>query len=360
LELPSYEEASTDKNAFIKMSEIFYANNDPVTAKGLFQKHGDNPKFGNRYLIQNPPQSHLTSQELDGIYELPYERQLHPYYKEMGKVTALDTITFSVTTHRGCFGECHFCSIGVHQGRTVISRSEKSVMKEVEGLTKLPGFTGFIADVGGPTANMYGIECEKKLKSGACADKRCLFPKICKTLPLAHRRQTELLKKLRTIPGVKKIFVGSGIRYDMVLEDEKYGREYLNELVEHHVSGQIKIAPEHTEESVLLWMGKPSSSYLQRFVKEFNEINNRLKKNQFMTYYFIAAHPGCTTKEMLRLKDFIRRELKMRPEQIQIFTPTPSTWSTVMYWTGIDPFTKKPIFVEKNLAQKERQKEIIK
>jgi uncharacterized radical SAM protein YgiQ len=354
IELPSFEKASTDKVAFTEMFNIFYNNTDPVTARGLSQKHGD------RYLIQNPPQPQLTTAELDEIYDIPYTRDQHPSLKSRGKVTALDTITYSLTTHRGCYGECNFCAIAVHQGRTVISRSEQSIIKEAQAITRLPGFTGYISDVGGPTANMYGIECSKKITAGACADKGCLFPVPCKTLPIDHRRQIDLLKKLRALPGIKKVFVGSGIRYDMVLQDKIHGNEYIDEIVEHHISGQIKIAPEHVADHVLRIMGKPGIEPLKKFIKQFNTVNERLKKRQFMTYYFIAAHPGCTTNDMRQLKEFALRELKMRPEQIQIFTPTPSTWSTVMYWTEINPFTRQPLFVEKNPFKKEQQKSALK
>ncbi len=354
LELPSYEEVSKDKNTFIRMFDIFYKNNDPLTAKGLYQKHGD------RYLIQNPPQPNLSVNELDEIHELPYARDIHPFYAKMGEVRAQDTIKFSITTHRGCYGECNFCSIGVHQGRSVISRSEESIIREAEKLTKLPGFTGFISDIGGPTANMYGIECSKKLERGACEEKRCLYPGICDKMPVDHSRQTELLKKLRKLPGVKKVFVGSGIRYDMVCEDFEHGGEYLNELIEHHISGQIKVAPEHISEHVLSLMGKPGTTSLKKFMLQYEAVNEKLKKKQFMTYYFIAAHPGCTIQDMQKLRDFARKDLKLNPEQVQIFTPTPSSWSTVMYWTGINPFTAAPIFVEKDDRKKEIQKNILK
>ncbi|MCX5778642.1 MAG: YgiQ family radical SAM protein [Elusimicrobia bacterium] len=354
IELPSFEKASTDKNEFTESFRAFYHNTDPLTARGLCQKHGD------RYLVQNPPQPHLTTAELDEIYDLPYTRAHHPAYKNRGKVTALETINFSVTTHRGCYGECNFCAIAVHQGRTVTSRSEQSIIKEVQGITQLPGFTGYISDVGGPTANMYGIECEKKITIGDCGDKRCLFPAPCRMMPIDHRKQLNLLKKLRGIPGVKKVFVGSGIRYDMVLEDEKSGQEYVDAIVEHHVSGQMKIAPEHIVEPVLQAMGKPNTVPLKKFIALFKNANERFNKRQFMTYYFIAAHPGCTMNDMQRLKEFAQRELKMQPEQIQIFTPTPSTWSTVMYWTGVNPFTRQPVFVEKNPFRKEQQKTALK
>ena len=354
IELPPFEEVSSDKDAFIRMFKVFYDNNDPLTAKGLYQKHGG------RCLIQNPPQPALTSEELDEVYELDYKRAAHPSVAKLGKVRALDTINFAVTTHRGCYGECNFCAITVHQGRAVTSRSEKSIIKEVEGLKKLPGFTGFIADVGGPTANMYGIECDKMSKSGACKEKRCLFPDICGSLSPDHGRQTELLKKLRSIPGIKKVFVGSGIRYDMVLKDKKNGQKYLDERIAHHVSGQLKVAPEHADDKLLELMGKPSNECLKEFVERFRETNKRFGKNQFLTYYFIAAHPGCTLSDMARLRSFVSHELKLRPEQVQVFTPAPSCWSSVMYWTGKDPFTGKALFVEKDNRRKDQQKEALK
>jgi uncharacterized radical SAM protein YgiQ len=351
--LPSYQEVQEDKQKFITMFHDFYLNNDPLTAKGLCQKQDS------RYLIQNPPGYPLTQKELDQIYDLDYEREVHPYYRKEGKVKALETIKFSIPTHRGCYGDCNFCSIAVHQGRTIQQRSRRSILKEAKLLASMKDFKGYILDLGGPTANMYGIECQKKLKSGSCIDKKCLYPQICPNLKINHQAQIEILKKIRKIKGVKKVFVASGIRYDMLLKDQKYGEEYLRELIKHHISGQLKIAPEHIEDNVLEKMGKPDQGYLKKFKDKFFQINKELKKKQFLTYYLIAAHPGCKEEDMQRLKKFTSQELKINPEQVQIFTPLPSTYSTLMYYTEIDPFNQKPIFVEKNLKKKERQKEIV-
>ncbi|MBA7500326.1 hypothetical protein ES704_03081 [subsurface metagenome] len=351
--LPSYQEVKGDNKKFISMFQAFYINNDPITAKGLCQQQDS------RYLIQNPPAYPLTQKELGKIHDLPYEREVHPYYKKEGEVEALKTIKFSITTHRGCYGECNFCSITVHQGKVIQERSEKSILREAKLLTKLGDFKGYILDVGGPTANMYGIECQKKLKSGSCTDNRCLYPQICSSLKINHKKQMEILKKIRQIEGVKKVFVASGIRYDMLLGDQKCGEKYLRELVKYHISGQLKIAPEHTENNVLEKMGKPDQGYLKRFRDKFLQINKEQKKKQFLTYYLIAAHPGCREGDMYRLKEYASKELKLNPEQVQIFTPTPSTYSTLMYYTERDPFTGKAIYVEKNLKKKGRQKEIV-
>ncbi|TET04233.1 MAG: YgiQ family radical SAM protein, partial [Candidatus Atribacteria bacterium] len=351
--LPSYQEVKGDKKKFISMFHTFYLNNDPLTAKGLCQQQDS------RYLIQNPPSYPLAQKELDKIHDLPYEREVHPYYRKEGEVKALETIKFSITTHRGCYGECNFCSITVHQGKVIQGRSEKSILREAKLLTRLKDFKGYILDMGGPTANMYGIECQKKLKSGSCADKRCLYPQICSSLKINHKRQMEILNKIRQIKGIKKVFVASGIRYDMLLNDQKYGEKYLRELIKHHISGQLKIAPEHTENNVLEKMGKPDRGYLKRFRDKFLQINKEHKKKQFLTYYLIAAHPGCREGDMHRLKEYTSKELKLNPEQVQIFTPTPSTYSTLMYYTEIDPFTGKAIYVEKNLKKKGRQKGIV-
>ncbi|PIY33498.1 MAG: YgiQ family radical SAM protein, partial [Candidatus Infernicultor aquiphilus] len=325
--LPSYQEVQEDKQKFITMFHDFYLNNDPLTAKGLCQKQDS------RYLIQNPPNYPLSQKRLDQIYDLDYEREVHPYYRKDGSVKALETIKFSIPTHRGCYGDCNFCSIAVHQGRTIQQRSEKSILKEVKLLASMKDFKGYILDLGGPTANMYGIECQKKLKLGSCPNKRCLYPQICANLQINHQAQIEILKKIRKIKGIKKVFVASGIRYDMLLEDQKYGEEYLRELIKHHISGQLKIAPEHIEDNVLEKMGKPDQGYLKKFKDKFFQINKELKKKQFLTYYLIAAHPGCKEEDMQRLKKFTSQELKINPEQVQIFTPLPSTYSTLMYYT---------------------------
>jgi uncharacterized radical SAM protein YgiQ len=308
-ELPAYDTVKTDNKSLIEMFHAFYRNNDPLNAQGLYQKHGT------RYLVHNPPALSLTQEELDGVYKLVFERTQHPYYERQGKVKALETIRFSISTHRGCYGECNFCAIAVHEGRTVQWRSQKSILTEAEIIASLPDFKGYIVDMGGPTANMYGYECSKKLKTGSCKDKRCLYPQICQSLKVNHNQQIELLRKIRRIPGVKNAFVASGIRYDLLLNDKQYGKEYLDEIVKHHISGQMKIAPEHTEDFVLQRMGKPGKDLLLQFKELFESSNRRARKEQFLTYYLIAAHPGCTLNDMKMLKRFTSRELKMNPNR---------------------------------------------
>lgn len=353
LELPAFETVAADKLAFIDMYHLFYRNTDPLTAKGLYQRHGD------RCLVQNPPPEYPSQSALDEVYALPFQRAQHPYYEQQGPVKALETIRFSISTHRGCYGECNFCAIAVHEGRTVRWRSAESIQAEAEALVHLQGFKGYIQDVGGPTANMYGFECMKKLHSGVCEDKRCLYPAICPALKPDHAPQVEILRRLRRIPGVRKVFVASGIRYDLLMADGAHGGVYLEEIVEHHVSGQLKVAPEHTEGPVLARMGKPGQAELLRFKKMFDDLSAKKHKDQYLTYYLIAAHPGCTEADMRRLKQFASQELHISPEQVQIFTPTPSTYSSVMYYTGLDPFSRQPLFVEKDTARRERQKAIV-
>ncbi|MCD4673873.1 MAG: YgiQ family radical SAM protein [Anaerolineaceae bacterium] len=353
LELPAYEAVRDDPQAFIEMFHRFYRNNDPLNARGLYQRHGD------RVLVQNPPNFYLSQDEMDEVYALKFEHSQHPWYQAQGEVKALETIRFSLSTHRGCYGECNFCAIAVHEGRTVRWRSPDSIESEARRITKLPGFKGYIQDVSGPTANMYGYECPKKLKDGSCQDRRCLTPEICPVLKIDHSRQLSLLRRLRRIEGVKKVFVASGIRYDMVLADRQHGRTYLKEIVEHHTSGQLKIAPEHTEEHVLRRMGKPGTADLHQFKAMFDQMNKTAGKKQFLTYYLIAAYPGCSLADMQKLKTYASRELRLNPEQVQIFTPTPSTYASVMYHTGIDPFSGEKLFVEKDLAGKLRQKSVV-
>jgi uncharacterized radical SAM protein YgiQ len=353
LELPSYEAVIQDKLAFIEMFHIFYKNNDPISGRGLCQKHAD------RFLVQNPPAPYQTQSELDAVYALDFERLQHPYYEAQGPVRALETIRFSISTHRGCYGECNFCAIAVHEGRTVRWRSQQSILDEAARLIAHPEFKGYILDVGGPTANMYGFECDKKLKNGACPAKRCLFPEICPLLELDHRPQLELLRQVRQLQGVKKVFVASGLRYDMILGDALCGEAYLDEIVEHHVSGQLKVAPEHSDNNVLDLMGKPGPDSLLKFKEKFDRLSRLAGKPQFLTYYLIAAHPGCSAQDMLRLKHFTSEKLHVNPEQVQIFTPTPSTYASLMYYTELDPFTRRPVFVEKDPRRKEHQKDIL-
>jgi len=317
-------------------------------------------KIDTRYSIQNPPCDYLDEKEMDEVAMYPYQRDLHPYHKPQGKVKCLETIKFSIQTHHGCWGECNFCAIGVHQGRTIRTRSEENIIEEAKEFTKMKEFKGIISDVGGPTANMYGYECGKKLKKGTCDDIRCVdFDRLCKVMKVDHSRSINLLRDIRKVPGVKKAFVASGLRYDFIPADKKHGYTYLKELVEHHISGQMKVAPEHTSDRVLKLMGKPGKQPLIEFKKMYDKLNKEAGKKQFLTYYLIAAHPGCEERDMHELKQFTTHELKMNPEQAQVFTPTPGTYSAVMYYTELDPETRKPIFVEKDRIRKEKQKSIV-
>jgi uncharacterized radical SAM protein YgiQ len=352
--LPFYEAVVKDPQAFTEMFHLFYDNNDSISARRLLQK------YDKRYLVHNPPQYLLSEMELDKIYGLDYQRDAHPFYARQGMIKALETIRFSITTHRGCYGECNFCAIAVHQGRTIQSRSQESIVAEAKELTRHPEFRGIIQDVGGATANMYGIECRLKPERGSCRGKRCLVPVICKKLPVNHREQRRLLEALRRIEGIRHIFVASGIRYDMILHDEKEGEKYLMDLVSYHVSGQMKVAPEHCQPEILALMGKPDQQRLViQFRKLFKRFTKEAGKKQFLTYYFIAAHPGCRTADMEKLRQFARDRLQLSPEQVQIFTPTPSTYSTLMYYTGKDPFSGRVLFVERNSVEKELQKEVM-
>ncbi len=353
IEIPGYEECKDSPDVFYDAFMTFYRNNDPITAKGLVQKHG------NRYLIHNPPAKILTTEELDRVYEMDFEDAVHPYYLKQGPVKAMETIRNSVTSLRGCYGECNFCSIALMQGRTVVSRSEESILREVKRISSRKGFNGIINDVGGPTANMYGFECSKKKLKGACDDKRCLYPKPCSNLPIDHSAHMHLLEAIRNMPGIKKVNIASGIRYDMIVADKMHGKTYLEDMCRHHVSGQMKIAPEHISDDVLRMMGKPGKDVLLGFKSMFDEINAKLGKDQFLTYYLIAAHPGCSEMHMKELSSFCRERLKTNPEQIQIFTPTPSTISTLMYYTRMDWVGKKNIKAEHSMQMKQRQKDIV-
>ena len=353
-QLPSHQDCLDDKEKYIDLFDLFYDNNDPIAAKGLCQK------VDTRYSIQNPPCDYLNEPEMDEVSALPFTRELHPYHRPEGKVKCLETIKFSIMTHQGCWGECNFCAIGVHQGRTIRTRSEQSIVKEANKFKEYKDFKGIISDLGGPTANMYGYECNKKLKLGTCDHQRCVdSTHLCKSMKPDHTRVIGMMKQVRNIDGIKKAFVASGIRYDLITEDKRKGYSYLKELVEHHISGQMKVAPEHTEQHVLDLMGKPGKQTLVDFKRLYDKLNKDMGKKQYLTYYLIAAHPGCEEKDMHELKRFTTHELKMNPEQAQVFTPTPGTYSAVMYYTEMDPVTRKKIFVEKDTHRKEKQKAIV-
>ncbi len=348
IQLPSFEESSTDKDSFRRMTQLFH-HKIGDTDTGFVQQHGS------RFLIHNPPQPSLSTAELDEVSDLDFEYDVHPYYKT-GEVRALETIKQSITTHRGCFGNCNFCSIAVHQGNTVVSRSPQSIVDEVMRIKRVPGFNGIIHDIGGPTANMYGATC---VKGWVCAKKHCLVPQICPNLRFGHKFQIELLQRLTAIQGIRKVFIASGIRHDLVVADKEYGKPYLDQLVKQHVSGQIKLAPEHCDNEILALMNKPSSKSLMKFKTMFDSTCSESGKRYFPTYYLIAAHPGCTLRHMQRLRTFMSTELKLIPEQVQIFTPTPSTISTTMYYCETDMAGNK-LFCEKSLKGMQQQKDALK
>lgn len=349
-ELPSHEIVGTDKAAFARMFERFYANADPWRAKPLYQRQDT------RYLIHNPPAPSLTPAELDAVYALPFQRAVHPYYQVMGPVNAVQTIQFSVTTHRGCFGQCRFCAIAVHQGRQVVSRTQAAIVQEVQAMTSHPDFKGIVSDIGGPTANMYGMGCRRNGGRRMCAHQQCLYPTVCKYLAVDHSAQIQLLNTLQRVAGIRKLFVASGLRYDLILADSHTGVRYLETLLRHHTSGQLKIAPEHIDPKVLALMGKPPQNILSDFMDLFARINRRLPQKHFLTYYLMAAHPGCTLTAMQELRRYAQHHLHLIPEQVQIFTPSPSTYSTLMYYLGSDPFSNTSIFVERGVKGKMAQK----
>ncbi len=345
IEIPSFEEVSTNKGKYHEFYKIFYNNADWFKGKRLIQK------TGLTYVVQNPPPAPLSTKQLDEVYSLDYERDAHPYYKKQGKIKAVNMIRFSITSHRGCYGNCNFCAITVHQGRYVTSRSEESILNEVKIISKSKNFKGYISDIGGPTANMYNIECDKKFKSGACMNRGCLYPTVCPSLKLNHERYLKLLENASKIDGVKKIFVSSGIRYDMILKDKK-ALQILSTIIKKHTSGQMKIAPESLSDKVLDYMNKPHKDVFLKFKSLFEKA--RTSKSYFVCY-LIAAHPGATLSDDKFTGRTIKRELHYSPEQVQIFTPTPLTWSTTMYYTEMDK-NGKQIFVEKGLKNKKLHK----
>ncbi len=349
--LPSYEEMREKPEAYTDSFRQQYQNTDPVNGKYLIE-----PYPNGVYVVQNPPARPLTTEEMDAVYDLPYQRTYHPSYEEKGGVPAIAEIQFSLISNRGCFGGCNFCALTFHQGRTVQVRSHASIIKEAEKMTKEPGFKGYIHDVGGPTANFRRPSCEKQLSMGVCRERQCLFPKPCKNLTVDHSDYLELLRKLRSIPGVKKVFIRSGIRFDYLMADADDA--FFRELVEHHVSGQLKVAPEHISDAVLSKMGKPSNDVYEKFVRKYHMMNEQIGKKQFLVPYLMSSHPGSTLGEAIKLAEYLR-DLGYMPEQVQDFYPTPSTVSTVMYYTGIDPVSGKKVYVCRNPHEKAMQRALI-
>ena len=349
--LPSYDEMTADKKIYAESFYTQYCNTDPISGKRLVEPYRDN-----LYVVQNPPSKPLTTEEMDRVYSLPYMRAWHPSYDPLGGVPAFSEIKFSLISNRGCFGSCSFCALTFHQGRIIQARSHESLVEEAKMLTEEPDFKGYIHDVGGPTANFRYPACEKQLEHGACRQRQCLFPKPCKNLRADHTDYVELLQKLRKLPKVKKVFVRSGIRFDYVLADSS--RQFLKELCQYHVSGQLKVAPEHVSDQVLSLMGKPENRVYRKFCQEYKEMNQRLGLKQYLVPYLMSSHPGSTMKAAVELAEYLR-DLGYMPEQVQDFYPTPSTLSTCMYYTGLDPRTMKPVYVPTNPHEKAMQRALI-
>ena len=348
--LPSYEDICEDKKKYCRSFMRQYENCDAITAKPLAERY----VHDDCYVVVNPPQEPLTTEEMDAVYELPYERTYHPIYESQGGISAISEVKFSLVSNRGCFGACSFCAITFHQGGTISVRSHESLVKEAELLTKLPDFKGYIHDVGGPTANFRHPSCQKQLKYGVCRNRQCLGQDPCPNLEADHTDYIDLLRKLRQVKGVKKVFVRSGIRYDYILQDPN-GDKFVEELVRHHVSGQLKVAPEHVSDHVLSLMGKPRHDVFLRFRKKYFDENRKAGKDQYLVPYFISSHPGCTLNDAIELAEYLR-DIRSTPEQVQDFYPTPGTLSTCMYYTGLDPRTMEPVYVAKDPREKELQR----
>ena len=351
IRLPSYEDLKTDKLEYARSFYTQYCNTDPFSGKRLVEPYNDH-----LYVVQNPPSKPLTMEEMDQVYSYPYMRTWHPSYDTAGGVPAIQEVKFSLISNRGCFGGCSFCALTFHQGRIIQTRSHESLVEEAKMMTQDKDFKGYIHDVGGPTANFRAPSCQKQLTKGVCPNKQCLFPKPCKNLRTDHGDYIKLLRKLRKIDGVKKVFIRSGIRFDYVLADPD--DTFLRELCEYHVSGQLKVAPEHVSDPVLQKMGKPEYSVYQKFVEKYNQMNKKLRKDQYLVPYLMSSHPGSTLKEAVNLAEHLR-DFGYMPEQVQDFYPTPSTLSTCMYYTGVDPRNMQPVYVPKNPHEKAMQRALI-
>lgn len=349
--LPDYDSLSKDRLEYARSFYTQYINTDPYSAKTLVEG------YGNRgCVVQNPPAYPLTQMEMDDVYDLPYMNNYHPIYEEAGGIPAISEIKISLTSNRGCFGGCSFCALTFHQGRIIQTRSHESLIKEAERMTHDPDFKGYIHDVGGPTANFRHKSCAKQDKYGVCTNKQCLFPEPCRNLKVDHKDYVELLRKLEAVPGVKKVFIRSGIRFDYVMADSN--DEFLKELCEKHISGQLRVAPEHVSDNVLRMMGKPQNSVYEKFIDRYKRVNAKTGKQQYVVPYLMSSHPGSTLKEAVELAEYVR-DIGYMPEQVQDFYPTPSTISTCMYYTGVDPRTMKPVYVPHNPHEKAMQKALM-
>ena len=351
-ELPSWEDLNRDKRIYAESFYTQYCNTDPFSAKRLVEPYEKERCF----VVQNPPQEPLSTEEMDHVYALPYMRTYHPSYEAAGGVPAIEEVKFSLTSNRGCFGGCSFCALTFHQGRIIQTRSHEAIIAEAEQVIADPDFKGYIHDVGGPTANFRHPSCQKQLTKGVCTNRQCLFPTPCKNLHVDHRDYLELLRKLRKLPGVKKVFIRSGIRFDYLMCDKD--DTFMKEMVEHHISGQLKVAPEHIADPVLKMMGKPPNEVYRKFITKYERLNERMGKKQFVVPYLMSSHPGSTLKEAIALAEYLR-DLGYMPEQVQDFYPTPSTISTVMYYTGLDPRTMRPVYVTTDPHEKAMQRALI-
>ena len=352
IELPDYEEITESKKAYAHSFKLQHDNMDSVTAKTLIEKYP-----GNQYVVQNPPQPPLEKAELDDIYALPFENEWHPSYNSEGGIPAFREIKFSVVSSRGCFGGCSFCAITYHQGRQVRARSKESIVRECKALTEKPDFKGYIHDVGGPTANFRFPACSKQITKGVCNHKDCLYPGVCKAMKVDHEDYIDVLRAVRKLPKVKKVFIRSGIRYDYLMADPKADR-FIDELVRYHVSGTLKVAPEHISDRVLYYMRKPGKDVFLRFVDKYKAANERLGLRQYLIPYLISSHPGSTLEDAVELALFLK-DYGFVPDQVQDFYPTPGTMATCMYYTGLDPMTMKPVYVAKDLEEKKMQRALM-
>lgn len=348
--LPSYEDIKDNKKLYARSFAVQYGNTDPHYGKILVEK------AGNQWAVQNPPEFPLSSDEFDRVYELPYVKEAHPVYEKEGGIPALKEIKFSLIHNRGCFGSCSFCALTFHQGRIVTDRSNDSVVREAENLRNLKGFKGNIHDVGGPTADFTGPSCKRQEKSGSCPDRQCLYPKPCRNLNADHSSYVDLLRRLRDIDGIKKVFIRSGVRFDYILADKD--DTFFREMCRHHISGQLKIAPEHVSSRVLKLMGKPDHRVFEEFTAKYIKINKELNKDQYIIPYFISSHPGSGLKEAVELAEYLR-DMKFTPDQVQDFYPTPGTLSTAMYFTGIHPLTGEKVYVARDSEEKAMQRALL-
>ena len=351
IEIPTFKEVASDIEKYCEAFRIQYEEQDPFRGHTLVQRNLD------KYVVINKPERPLVREELDIVYGLPYQKDYHPIYEEQGGVPAIEEIKFSIVSSRGCSGNCSFCAITFHQGRIVTSRSQDSIVKEAKDITEFKDFKGYIHDVGGPTANFRKASCEKQLIYGACKKKQCMSPSICKNMEVDHSEYLELLRKVRSVKGVKKVFVRSGLRYDYIMADKKRDK-FIKELSEYHVSGQLKVAPEHISENVLKYMGKPAGKVYDEFREKFFRINKELGKKQYIIPYLMSSHPGSALKDAIILAEYLR-DIKYQPEQVQDFYPTPGTLSTTMFYTGLDPFTMKKVYVPKTKEEKAMQRALL-